>query len=290
MQQPSDHSLAGWVDFFSRADLPVLKQTSRELALVREDMNRLSARGVAQIIAIDPIMTVKVLRYLQQHKHRSQVNEVVQVEQVLIMMGVDTFFEKIPPQPLVQELLQGHTEALIQLLHVVHRAHRASNYALDWAVRLSDLHYEEIRIAALLHDLSEILMWCFAPHEMMKIHRMQLSDKALRTRTAQEEVFGFNLFDLQYALVKAWGLPELLLKLMDETCSHQQRMRNVLLAVNLARHSAKGWDDAALPDDYRDIAELLRIKPDQVMMIVGEEAGILCDLNKPHAPVEDTSW
>ena len=31
------------------------------------------------------------------------------------------------------------------------------------------------------------------------------------------------------------------------------------LAVRLARHSAAGWDNAALPDDYSDAAELLNL-------------------------------
>ena len=272
-----------WVSLLSQAEIPVLKQTARDLATLREDQNRLSARSVAQVIAVDPMMTVKVLRYLQTHKHRSQTSEVIQVEQALIMMGVDAFFDKVPPLPLVQEVLQGHTDALIQLLHVIHRSHRASEYAFDWAVRMSDLHYEEVRIAALLHDLSEMVMWCFAPQEMLKIRAMQQQDKALRTRAAQEEVFGFNLLDMQKQLVKNWELPELLLTLMDDACSNQQRVRNVVFAVNLARHSANGWDDAALPDDYKDIAELLRMKPEQVMLMVGEDAEILCDPNKPHS-------
>jgi HD-like signal output (HDOD) protein len=209
---------------------------------------------VALVIALDPMLTVKVLRYLQTHKHRSQTNEVVQVEQALIMMGVEAFFHKIPPKPLVQEVLQGHTDALIQLLHVIHRSHRASEYAFDWAVRLSDLHYEEVRIAALLHDLAEMLMWCFAPQEMLEIRELQQRDKSLRTRAAQEQVFGFNLLDMQKELVKNWELPQLLLTLMDDACANHQRVRNVIYAVNLARHSANGWDDAALPDDYTDIA------------------------------------
>ncbi len=283
--QQEIQGLDGWVNFLSSAEIPVLKQTARDLAALREDPNKLSARGVAQVIALDPMMTVKVLRYLQTHKHRSQVHEVMQVEQALIMMGVEAFFNKIPAQPLVQEVLHGHTAALVQLLHVIHRSHRASEYAYDWAVHLSDLHYEEVRIAALLHDLAEVLMWCFAPQEMLKISEMQHRDKTLRTRSAQEQVFGFNLLDMQKQLVKNWELPELLLILMDDECSNQQRVRNVICAVNLARHSTNGWDDAALPDDYKDIAELLRISPEQAMTMIGVEAGIVCDPNKPHSPV-----
>jgi HD-like signal output (HDOD) protein len=268
-----------WVNYLSQADIPVLKHTALELEKLREDQNKLSARGVAHVIADDPMMTVKLLRYLQTHKHRSQHSEVVQVEQALMMMGVEAFFTKIPSKPLVQEAMLGHTDALVQLLHVIHRAHRASEYAYDWAVRLTDLHYEEVRIAALLHDLAEMLMWCFAPKEMLQIRAMQQQDKSLRTRAVQEQIFGFNLLDLQKHLVKSWQLPELLLNLMDDACSTQQRVRNVVLAVNLARHSANGWDDAALPDDYKDIAELLRLDAEQVRLMIGVDAGILSDPN-----------
>ena len=282
MQQQNVTGLDGWVDFLTKSDIPVLKQTARDLAVLHEDQNKLSARGVAQVIAADPMMTVKLLRYLQQNKRRSQTSEVALVEQALIMLGVEAFFNKIPAQPLVQDVLNGQMDALVQLLHVLHRSHRASEYAYDWAVRLSDLHYEEVRIAALLHDLAEILMWCFAPQQMLKIRAMQQQDKSLRSRAVQEQVLGFALGDLQKALIQKWELPELLLTLMDDENAQKPRVRNVLLAVNLARHSANGWDDAALPDDFKEIAALLRMTPEQVMMMLETEAGIICDLSKPH--------
>jgi hypothetical protein len=59
---------------------------------------------------------------------------------------------------------------------------------------------------------------------------------------------------------------------MQNEASGEQRVRNVTLAVNLARHSANGWEDAALPDDYRDIAEFLRMDIDRVMRLVGVPA------------------
>jgi HD-like signal output (HDOD) protein len=271
-----------WVAVLSRADLPVLKQTARDLAALREDDDRLTAGSIADIIARDPMMTVKLLRYLQQHKHRAQTTEVVQVEQALLMLGVEPFYRNVPAQPLAEEMLKSHIVALPPMLRVVHRSHRASEYAKDWAARLRDLHYEEVRIAALLHDIAEILMWCFAPEQMLKIRDMQQKDKALRSRDVQQQVFGFPLLDLQRELAQQWELPQLLLTLMNDSSANQPRVRNVVLAVNLARHSANGWDDAALPDDYRDIGELLRIPAAEVMVMVGAEAGIVCDLNSPH--------
>jgi HD-like signal output (HDOD) protein len=282
MPQNDSIELKKWVAKLTSSDMPVLKQTARDLAALHEDDNKLSARGVSIAMEADPMMTVKLLRYLQQHKRRSQTNEVVEVEQALIMLGIETFYTKVPATPLVQEVLLGHTDALIQLLHVIHRCHRASKYASDWAIRLNNMHFEEVRIAALLHDLAEMLMWCFAPQDMLKIRAIQQKDKALRSRAVQEQVLGFALSDLQHELIKEWSLPQLLLTLMDDGNARQTQVRNVVLAVNLARHSANGWNDAALPDDYKELGELLRISPTDAMALVVPEEGAACDLTKPH--------
>ena len=282
MQPQETRSLEDWVNFLSQAEIPVLKQTARDLTVLHEDAENISAREVAQAIARDPMMTVKLLRYLQNNKHSRQEHEVLEVEQALLMMGVEGFFRKLPPKPLMDEMLRGHMAALVCLLRVVHRSHRASAYAYEWAVRLRDMHFEEVRIAALLHDLAEMLMWCFAPADMLKIHAMQQQDKSLRSNDVQQQVLGFPLVDLQLALAREWALPKLLLTLMDEECAEQERVRNVIIAVNLARHSSNGWDDAALPDDYKDVGALLGMEPEDAMVEIGVEAGIVCDVEKPH--------
>jgi len=160
---------------------------------------------------------------------------------------------------------------LLSCLRVVHRSHRASSFAFDWAVRMRDMHFEEVRIAALLRDMAEILMWCFAPVEMVKIKEMLDQNKSMRSGAAQEEVFGFRLKALQIQLVKEWKLPALLLSLMDSETNKNPRVLNVVLADRLARHSSHGWDDAGLPDDYRDIAALLNVKVEDAMEIVGAQ-------------------
>lgn len=278
MQQQEKKGLAEWVAFLSQVEIPVLSHTARSLAELRLDEENLSARGVAQIIKSDPMMTVKLLRYLQQHKRRIQEHEVVQVKQALMMLGLEAFFKKVPARPLVEEVLSGKMEALICLLGVVHRSHRASAYAMDWAVRLNDLHFEEVRIAALLHDITELLMWCFAPADMLNIRALQKQDKTMRSHAVQEQVLGFPLSELQYALALEWSLPKLLITLMDNACADQQRVRNVILAVNLARHSADGWENAALADDYKNIGDMLKMPVEQVMAIVAEEKAVGSDV------------
>lgn len=53
--------------------------------------------------------------------------------------------------------------ALLGVLQIIRRAQRAADYAQDWAIWRHDINMEEVRIAALLHDLAEILVWCSAP-------------------------------------------------------------------------------------------------------------------------------
>lgn len=261
--------ISAWIDFLRTAEIPVLKITAREIARLKEDEEKLSARALTATVMNDPMMVFRVLSYSQQHKSKQQLQDLLQVEQAILMMGTTSFFKNLPTDFLVEDILTNQLTALMHLLKLIRRAHRAAHYASDWATHLLDMHAEEIRTAALLHDLSEMLMWCFAPNQMNQIHKLQNLDKTLRSSSAQQHVLGFKLLDLQKELVKAFQLPPLLSKLMQDGVGKEQRVRNVTLAVNLARHSSNGWNDAALPDDYSDIADLLRMDLDRVMRIVG---------------------
>lgn len=272
--QQEKKDLQGWVSFLSGTDIPILKQSLRDLTALRKNGDNASTHSIATIIARDPMLTALLLRYLQQHKHRSQTSEVLEIEQALLMLGVEPFYNKVLPKTSVEEKLIAQPPALLATLRVVHRSHRASSYAFDWAVRLRDMHFEEVRVAALLRDLSETLMWCFSPQDMLKINALQEQDKSMRSGAAHEQVFGFRLVALQKELVKKWQLPTLLLNLMDAENAKQARVRNVVLADRLARHSSQGWDDAALPTDYKEIGELLSMSEADVKSIVSPDAAI----------------
>jgi HDOD domain. len=265
-------SLTDWIAHLGEAELPVLKHSARELERMRGDENLLNAHDVALVVADDPLMTVKLLRYMQSHKHRVAQGELIGVTQSLILLGLDGFFRDVPASPVVEDGLRGHTVALVNLLHTVRRAQRAAYYAYDWSLRMHELHAEEMHIAALLSHLGEMLMWCFNPEPMLEIHRRQLTDPGLRSADVQQQVLGFTGTAFQHALTRQWRLPELLQGLTDPALAHTPRVKNVLLAVNLARHSANGWDNPALPDDLREIGALLRMEPDKVLALVRDSA------------------
>lgn len=258
-----------WLKQLRKVSIPVLRQTARELARLKLDEENISARAISAAVLNDPFMVFKVLSYANSHSSKRQLQAIVEVEQAIIMMGTSNFYQHLSPDLLIDDRLKSNIPALTHLLRLIKRAHRAAYYAADWAALRKDLHSEEIWIAALLYDFAEMLMWCFAPDKMNTIYEMQKKDKTLRTKTAQEQVLGFHIKDLHKELATVYSMPPLLSQLMGDEAKLDHRARNVSLAVNLARHSANGWDDAALPDDYKDIAEFLHVDVERVLFLIG---------------------
>ena len=137
-------------------------------------------------------------------------------------------------------------------------------FALGFAVHRTDTDAEVIQEAAMLHDFTEMLLWCRAPQLARQMQQRQRADSTLRSTQVQLDVLNVELHELQRALMLAWGLPELLSQITDHSQMKLTRVRNVVLAVDLARHTQHGWDNAAIPDDLRAIGEMLNMTPESV--------------------------
>lgn len=268
-----DHPLSGiddWLVLFSNNSLPVLRVTKRRLLEMREDIDQVDVRELARVILQDPIMTVRVLAFIQPMRARSLQSDITTIASALLIAGIEPFFQQFNDLPTIEGLLDGvDRHAMLGVLQIVRRAQRAADYAQDWAIWRHDTGMEEVRIAALLHELAELLVWCFAPKLGLEIQAQQLAHPTMRSADAQRNTLGLSYQDIQVALCRVWQLPALLLTLIDDDNSEQPRVRNVSLAVRLARHSAHSWDDPALPDDYKDIGALLNITPEAVRQHIG---------------------
>ena len=76
--------------------------------------------------------------------------------------------------------------------------------------------------------------------------------------------------DLQASLMRAWHLPELLTQMGDDTHAENANVRSIELAARLARHTARGWENPAVPDDVADIAALLNLSLAATLQLVHE--------------------
>ena len=252
--------LSQWTDFFRAADIPVLASTADALEAMRQNEDDLDAHSIAELLSGDPLMTLKVLVWAAANRPQRVLTDAESLTSALVMMGISPFFRAFGPQTVVETVLGQQPEALEGLGEVLRRAHRSADFALGFAVHRMHPDAAVIYVAALLHDFAEMLLWCHAPLLACRIRRELRERAGLRSAVVQRAVLGVELADLQQALMRTWRLPELLVRISDDKHARDANVLNVLLAVRLARHTASGWDNPAIPDDVRDIARLLNIK------------------------------
>lgn len=262
---------AAWVAHFDHATLPVLASTALALEELRGNEDAVDAHMLAESIGNDPLMTLKLLAHVAHLRRGREGSEVETVTEALVMLGIPPFFRAFGPQETVDERLAGQPEALNGFDTVLSRSHRAARFAIGFAVHRMDPDAAVIHEAALLHDFAELLLWLHAPTLALQIRQQQAGDATLRSVSVQQALLNVELGDLQHTLMEAWRLPSLLVRITDDHApAMTSQLRNVLLAIRVARHSAHSWDNAALPDDLREISELLLLSADATARLLQE--------------------
>ena len=266
--------LRAWVDHFAQAPIPVLAETAVQVAELAQREDEVDAHLLSGHLAQDPLMVLRLLSHVARHRSGRLLSDVETVTEALVLLGISPFFRAFADLPTIEQRLAGRPAGLQGLERVLCRAHRASRFALGFAVHRMDHDAAVIHEAALLHDFAELLLWCHAPSLALDIAQRQADEPSLRSNLAQRAVLGIELPDLQHALMKAWHLPELLIRLGDQRHAQAPAVRNVMLAIRVARHSANGWDNPALPDDVSDIAQLLQlgIEPTRQLLVQLDES------------------
>jgi HD-like signal output (HDOD) protein len=258
--QRAPATLEQWLVRFEIRDLPVLARTAEALERWRADEDAVDLHALGEVIRNDPLMTLKVFAHVARARglHAGSVPE--DVTGALVMLGVGPFFRAFGPQRTVEQALAGWPEALAGFAGVMARAQRAARFALAFAVQRMDHDAVLIHSAALLHDFAELLLWFTAPHLALEMRRRQRARPGLRSTDVQVLLLNVRLVDLQRALSHHWHLPARLLAITDAHRNpNSLQVRTVQLAVRIARHSALGWDDPAIPDDVAEISRLLNL-------------------------------
>lgn len=256
MSSNGPHDLFSWTAFLSSRPLPALPTTLATLREMSQRKDSLSPSEIARTVLTDPLFTLLVLRRLQERKASSRRVEITTIEHALMMLGVEPFFAAFAQIPALGDMVSDPA-ALEGVARVAKRSYVASQLARDWADRRMDTQGEEIQVAALIHDMAELLLWIHAPEKAKIIADLLAADPALRSAQAQASVLGFPLSDAETELCRLWGLPELSRSLLKEQGQASERALIVRQAARLARHCQNGFDNAALPDDWIDCAELL---------------------------------
>ena len=264
--------LSAWLAHFRAAPIPVLDATAVAVGELAANEDAVDAHLLSETVAADPLMTLKLLAHVGSNSRRE--TDVETVVGALVLLGIGPFFRLFGELPTIGQALRDTDDAAeveAGLQAVLDRSHRAARFAIGFAAHRMDPDAAVIHEATLLHGFAELLLWCHAPKLALEIARRQRADASLRSALVQQAVLGgITLAELQQALMKAWRLPELLIRLDDARHANSPQVKNVTLAVRLARHSAQSWDNAAVPDDVADIAALLQLGPVPTLKLLHE--------------------
>lgn len=264
---------AGWVTVLSRTDVPVLAATAASIDELRQNEDAVDAHLLAEALSNDPLMTLKLLRHVSSRRSSRLSSDAETVTEAVLMLGIPPFFNAFREMTTVESRLADLPDALDGVRGVLARSERAARFALAFAVHRMDHDAAVIHEAALLHDFAEVLLWVNAPSLALQIARRQAESPTLRSAEAQRSVLHVDLAEIQQALMKAWRLPELLVSISDDRASVSPKVRNVQLAIRVARHSMKGWENPAIPDDLQAISELLNLGAAHVRQLLLEIDG-----------------
>lgn len=262
-------SLRAWTDALSRVEIPVLPGSAAELAqlqLIEETKGTVDAHTLADGLGNDPLMTLKVLVHVSRYCTRLSIEPPETLVGAIVMQGIGPFFKAFDQPPTIIDWLGHQPDYLSGLIKVITRSRRAAHFAMGFALRRQDEDAVVIQEAALLHDFAEMLLWCHAPRLALQVANQLKADHTARSADVQQEVLGIHLRDLAQELMRAWQLPDLLIRCSDDRDANDPKIRNVTLGVRIARHTQHGWDDphaqAAMPDDVADVAKLLNLSND----------------------------
>jgi HD-like signal output (HDOD) protein len=261
--------LPAWTNALVNADIPVLPTTVLhvgELHQIEQTKGTVDAHMIVQSISTDPLMTLQVLAHVSRYCTRLSIEPPETLTGAIVMLGISPFFRDFGALQNVDDWLLDKPDAMMGLHRVIRRCRRAAHFAVHFAMHRQDEDASIIQEAAMLHGFTELLLWCHAPELMKPIAEQLLHDHMLRSADIQREVLGIEVGDLSQNLMRAWQLPYLLIRCTDDRHAEHPQVRNVMLAVRIARHTQYGWDSAnalaALPDDINDVAELLNISPE----------------------------
>lgn len=262
-------TLNGWADLFLPNTLPVLRSSAHAIEDLRANEDSVDAHLLSETLSQDPLMVVKVMAHVANARRHREGTDPETLTAALVMLGITPFFRAFGQQLVVEEMLAAFPEALEGFQAVLRRSHRAARFALCFAVQRMDHDAAVLHEAALLHDFVELLMWLRAPELSAEVARRQRADPSLRTAEAQMAVFNIRLPELQHLLMLRWRLPRLLIDVTDDTREAVSvQARCVMLAIRLARHTAKDWGNPAVEDDVKAIGSLLNLLPQHAETLV----------------------
>ncbi len=229
-----------WIKQLSAKPLPVLAPTHKQLLQLMKNEN-LSIGVYAGPALLDPGMAVIFLQDVNKVKVSQGRDPIGTLSGALPHLGPAKIKQHVNKAILLDDLklsarhYDGYMRYLTQACH-------ASFQARDWGMQRHTIEPEEIELAALLQNITELALWCYGDDVMLQIEHRVYVEKQDYDKAAKE-VLGCSLRQLSVQLAQSWHLPELVVLGLGSDYKGFTLATGAALAARLARLSAYSWYD-----------------------------------------------
>lgn len=262
-----NEALADWVKKLDTQCLPALRDSTERLRVLgsKDDSNM---DELVSVIESDPGLTLRLIRYINNLRHKHLRTEITTVRHGLMMLGM-SHMQKIPQNvALVEELSDAARERLLR--HFSQALH-AGYQVRDLARLTKETVADELYLAAMLHNLGAMLLDLHAPDEMARVREL-VHQKQMESDKAEYVVFGFTTDQLTVELARLWKLPEILIDSLRGENAQHKRVLSVMLSAQVAEAAEDGWYTPQIQELLEPLADLLLSDIGSVATLIHQNA------------------
>lgn len=268
-----EKNIAYWLTRWESRPLPVLRHTIDALKALQNSQDEVSAGKIAGIVLRDPLMTLQMLRTINNMPHgRFAGTEIASIEHTVMLFGIQPFFQQFTQLPILEDCLSATHPIHAHLLNAIEINQHTALQVRDWSALRMDAKVEEVGIAGLLFNYGELLLCALEPDTAAQLLAANNHRHLYQASLEHHDILGTSLLELQQAYGLQQKLPRLLLELTHPEELSAPRVMIVTLAHAIAQAADHGWHNAALDMDIKVAARFLHLSPEQMLHRVYQNA------------------
>jgi len=244
--------LAEWQTFLIDKPLPMLMRTKLDVQELI-DQPQLSITQYTGPILFDACFSAGIFKHVNTQRVEAGRNPLTTLENTLSHLGQSAFQEFLNRTVIFEELnlpprnAQGYMRAMGQACH-------AALQAKSWGEQRNAAQFEEVLLAALLQNIAELMLWCYADKTMLEIEHACYVEKQ-SYEAAAEKVLGCGMRELAVALAEKWNFPEMAVDGLRSQLDNFTLATSAALASELARVVDVNWYGAEANNLIEKIAK-----------------------------------
>ncbi len=238
--------------------LPALEIHQRQALAILE--NRTSTVGdLADVIALDPGMSVSLYREVNGRLRQSSDRHVESVHAALGLLGDGAIVDLVAAHPVLEKTIsdtvcrQNYHQLMSRSYHLLAQ--------LEGFIDLQGIRaVKEILSAALLHNVGEFCA-CLFDHDRYHRYETRFRSVGIDNNSAKSE-FGFDFHELGRLYAQQHYLPQLVIESLDENIPSGRKARLIQLAADLSHQAEVGWHHPAMRATEEVCAAYLNQSPE----------------------------